>query len=143
METLTTKKSRPTRNAAARTTASDFHRPGSGLSATGAAAGGVEADGFFIGDLLKVGPRRLRYILHCAAVTLTRKVHPVTLSQLSRILLVFGGFLTMVLSASPADRAKVILLGTGTPIPDPTSSGPSVAIVVNGQAYLFDAGAGE
>jgi ribonuclease BN (tRNA processing enzyme) len=66
----------------------------------------------------------------------------VTLSQFSRILLVFGGSLTMALPASPADRAKVILLGTGTPIPDPTSSGPSVAIVVNGQAYLFDAGAG-
>jgi ribonuclease Z len=66
----------------------------------------------------------------------------VTLSQLSRILLVFGGSLAMTLSASPADRAKVILLGTGTPVPDPTSSGPSVAIVVNGQAYLFDAGAG-
>jgi ribonuclease BN (tRNA processing enzyme) len=66
----------------------------------------------------------------------------VTLSQFSRILLVFGGSLTLALPASPADRAKVILLGTGTPIPDPTSSGPSVAIVVNGQAYLFDAGAG-
>jgi ribonuclease Z len=48
----------------------------------------------------------------------------------------------MTLPASPADPAKVIILGTGTPIPDPTSSGPSVAIVVNGQAYLFDAGAG-
>jgi ribonuclease Z len=41
-----------------------------------------------------------------------------------------------------AEPAKVILLGTGTPIPDPTSSGPCVAIVVNGQAYLFDAGVG-
>ena len=44
--------------------------------------------------------------------------------------------------ASPADRAKVIILGSGTPIPDPASSGPSVAVVVNGRAYLFDAGAG-
>jgi ribonuclease BN (tRNA processing enzyme) len=41
-----------------------------------------------------------------------------------------------------AEPAKVILLGTGTPIPDPSSSGPCVAVVVNGQAYLFDAGAG-
>jgi ribonuclease BN (tRNA processing enzyme) len=41
-----------------------------------------------------------------------------------------------------ADPAKVILLGTGTPIPDPSSSGPAVAVVVNGQAYLFDAGPG-
>lgn len=38
--------------------------------------------------------------------------------------------------------AKVVLLGTGTPIPDPDNSGPAVAIVVGGQAYLFDAGAG-
>jgi ribonuclease Z len=50
----------------------------------------------------------------------------------------FGGLLTML----PAETAKVILLGTGTPIPDPASSGPCVAVVVNGQAYLFDAGAG-
>jgi ribonuclease BN (tRNA processing enzyme) len=41
-----------------------------------------------------------------------------------------------------AETAKVIMLGTGTPIPDPSSSGPCVAVVVNGQAYLFDAGAG-
>ncbi len=38
--------------------------------------------------------------------------------------------------------ARLIVLGTGTPIPDPQRSGPSVAIVANGQAYLFDAGAG-
>ncbi|WP_109488663.1 MBL fold metallo-hydrolase [Occallatibacter savannae] len=37
--------------------------------------------------------------------------------------------------------AKVIILGSGTPIPDPTSSGPCVAVVINGQVYLFDAGA--
>jgi len=41
-----------------------------------------------------------------------------------------------------AETAKVIILGSGTPIPDPTSSGPCVAVVVNGQAYLFDAGPG-
>ena len=34
------------------------------------------------------------------------------------------------------------MLGSGTPIPDPASSGPCVAVVVNGQAYLFDAGPG-
>lgn len=45
-------------------------------------------------------------------------------------------------AASGAEEAKVILLGTGTPIPDPSSSGPSVAVVANGQAYLFDAGPG-
>lgn len=44
--------------------------------------------------------------------------------------------------APGAESAKVIILGSGTPIPDPLSSGPCVAVVVNGQAYLFDAGPG-
>lgn len=64
------------------------------------------------------------------------------LSKLSRILILLAGFLTVAPPASPADRAKVIILGSGTPIPDPASFGPSVAVVVNGQAYLFDAGPG-
>ena len=38
--------------------------------------------------------------------------------------------------------ARLVLLGTGTPIPDPERSGPSLAIVVNGSSYLFDAGPG-
>jgi ribonuclease BN (tRNA processing enzyme) len=41
-----------------------------------------------------------------------------------------------------SDRARVILLGCGTPIPDPAASGPAVAVIVNEDAYLFDAGAG-
>jgi ribonuclease BN (tRNA processing enzyme) len=44
--------------------------------------------------------------------------------------------------ALSADSARLVMLGSGTPIPDPQSSGPAVAIVVQGQAYLFDAGAG-
>ena len=38
--------------------------------------------------------------------------------------------------------AQVVILGTGTPNPDPDRSGPAVAVVVNGTAYLVDAGAG-
>lgn len=38
--------------------------------------------------------------------------------------------------------SKIILLGTGTPNPDPDRFGPSVAIFVNGLLYLVDAGAG-
>lgn len=34
------------------------------------------------------------------------------------------------------------MLGTGTPNPDPERSGPAVAVVVNGSAYLVDAGTG-
>ena len=50
-----------------------------------------------------------------------------------------AGLSRMALAAEPA---AVIVLGSGTPIADPRSSGPAVAIVVHGQAYLFDAGAG-
>ena len=37
---------------------------------------------------------------------------------------------------------SVVILGTGNPNPDPDRSGPAVAVVVNGTAYLVDAGAG-
>ena len=40
------------------------------------------------------------------------------------------------------DAARVVLLGTGTPIPDPERSGPGLAIVVKGTSYLVDAGPG-
>lgn len=39
-------------------------------------------------------------------------------------------------------KTKVILLGTGTPIPDADRSGPAVAIVVNNTPYLVDSGTG-
>ena len=39
-------------------------------------------------------------------------------------------------------QTKVILLGTGTPNPDPERAGSAVAIVVNNNAYLIDFGAG-
>lgn len=48
-------------------------------------------------------------------------------------------------TASPpprASRTTVIVLGSGTPIPDPERFGPAVAIVVDSVTYLFDAGSG-
>jgi ribonuclease BN (tRNA processing enzyme) len=61
----------------------------------------------------------------------------------SRLALVF---LQLVLGPAPLlaqpARTQIVLLGTGTPIPDPDRSGPGVAIVVDSVAYLFDAGAG-
>lgn len=42
----------------------------------------------------------------------------------------------------PLRAAQLVLLGTGNPNPDPERSGPATAIVVNGHAYLVDAGPG-
>jgi ribonuclease BN (tRNA processing enzyme) len=39
-------------------------------------------------------------------------------------------------------RTQVVLLGTGTPRPEPTRSGPATAIVVGDAAYLVDSGPG-
>ncbi len=46
---------------------------------------------------------------------------------------------------SPAELDKatqVVVLGTGTPIPDPRRAGSSIAVIHKGEAYLFDVGAG-
>jgi len=42
----------------------------------------------------------------------------------------------------PLSKTQVVVLGTGTPIINPDRSGPSVAVVVNGSAYLVDFGPG-
>jgi ribonuclease BN (tRNA processing enzyme) len=46
------------------------------------------------------------------------------------------------LADSNATGTEVILLGTGTPYPDPAASGPATAVVVGGRVFLFDAGSG-
>lgn len=46
------------------------------------------------------------------------------------------------LAVAQSSRTQIVMLGTGTPIPDPDRSGPGVAIVVDSVAYLFDAGTG-
>jgi len=43
---------------------------------------------------------------------------------------------------APAPTTQVVMLGTGTPGPDPDRSGPATAIVVNGAPYLIDFGPG-
>ena len=45
-------------------------------------------------------------------------------------------------AARAAERTQVVLLGTGTPRPDPERSGPSTAIVVGDTPYLVDVGPG-
>ena len=49
--------------------------------------------------------------------------------------------LPALLGAQPS-KTQIVILGTGTPIPDPDRTGPGVAIVVDSVAYLFDAGVG-
>jgi len=44
--------------------------------------------------------------------------------------------------ALASETTKVVLLGTGTPNPEPDRSGPAVAIVVNDTPYLVDFGPG-
>lgn len=39
-------------------------------------------------------------------------------------------------------ETKVVLLGTGTPVPDPDRSGPATAVIVGDSAYLVDFGPG-
>src|SRR5258708_6517087 len=50
------------------------------------------------------------------------------------------------MNTSPSDlkatTTRVILLGTGTPYPDPSASGPATAVVVDGRVLLFDSGPG-
>jgi ribonuclease BN (tRNA processing enzyme) len=42
----------------------------------------------------------------------------------------------------PTAATQIVMLGTGTPRPDPTRSGPATAIVANGTPYLVDFGPG-
>ena len=57
-------------------------------------------------------------------------------------------FLLMLCLHSPGQQVqenkgtRLVLLGTGTPNPVPERSGPSLAIIVNNQAYIVDCGPG-
>ena len=53
-----------------------------------------------------------------------------------------AGLFTPCSTTAQSPRTQIVMLGTGTPIPDPDRSGPGVAIVVDSVAYLFDAGTG-
>ncbi len=50
--------------------------------------------------------------------------------------------LSLCTGTQASDRTKVVLLGTGTPNAYPERSGPAVAIVVDDQSYIVDAGPG-
>jgi ribonuclease BN (tRNA processing enzyme) len=44
--------------------------------------------------------------------------------------------------APPGVQSRLVMLGTGHPVPNPYRFGPGTAVVVNGKSYLFDAGEG-
>jgi ribonuclease BN (tRNA processing enzyme) len=61
------------------------------------------------------------------------------------LLVAFAAVAQQPASQSPKEHksgTRVVLLGTGTPVPDPDRSGPATAIVVGDSAYLVDFGPG-
>ncbi|MFI5246569.1 MAG: MBL fold metallo-hydrolase, partial [Gemmatimonadales bacterium] len=50
--------------------------------------------------------------------------------------------LAPILLLAQTPRTQIVMLGTGTPIPDPDRTGPSVAVIVDSVPYIFDAGTG-
>ena len=45
-------------------------------------------------------------------------------------------------AAGPDDTVRLVMLGTGSPLPDPKAFGPATAIVIGSRILLVDAGAG-
>ena len=58
------------------------------------------------------------------------------------VLLLFAWYVFAQTQGRQTSKTQIVLLGTGTPAPDPEHSGPSTAIVVNGSPYLVDFGTG-
>ena len=66
-------------------------------------------------------------------------------SILAVLMLSLSGTPTRHASQAPtqgAIRTRVVLLGTGTPVPDPDRSGPATVITADYRAYLVDFGPG-
>lgn len=56
---------------------------------------------------------------------------------------IFAALATLFLQPAFArGETQVIILGTGTPVPEADRTGPGVAVITNGEAYVFDAGGG-
>ena len=62
--------------------------------------------------------------------------------MVNRALAVIAIGMFCVIHTWSAPRAQVVLLGTGTPGPDPDRSGPATAIAIDDRAYLVDFGPG-
>src|SRR5436853_4186555 len=66
--------------------------------------------------------------LALSSLSVPTKIHPRSLQQLQ--------------PSATTQRTEIVLLGTGTPYPDPSASGPATAVVFDGRVFVFDAGAG-
>lgn len=60
----------------------------------------------------------------------------------SMVLILCTWFAVSHAQTNATPKTQIVLLGTGTPLPDPEHSGPCTAIVVNGTPYLVDFGTG-
>lgn len=54
---------------------------------------------------------------------------------------ILAGAMALAAVAAQADT-KVVMLGTGTPVPNPDRAGAGVAVIHDGEAYVFDIGGG-
>ena len=70
-----------------------------------------------------------RYLNMLVAFTIAATLAPVAVAQ-------------QIATPTQGQGARLVILGTGTPNADPVRSGPAVAVVAGGQAYLVDAGPG-
>src|SRR3954469_20662631 len=69
--------------------------------------------------------------------------NPMNFTLPKRTLLFTAAIILCATTARSQDtKTQLVILGTGTPIINPDRSGPSVAVVVNGSAYLVDFGPG-
>jgi ribonuclease BN (tRNA processing enzyme) len=75
--------------------------------------------------MIQASQLRAALSIVCAAVTVTA---PVTAGSQA--------------AAARHTTTSVVLLGTGTPVPDPRTAGPSTAVVFGKRLFIFDAGAG-
>lgn len=58
------------------------------------------------------------------------------------ILSIYSSTFTVDTFAADNSATRVVILGTGTPVPIADRTGPGVAVITNGEAYVFDAGGG-
>ncbi len=78
----------------------------------------------------------------CPPENMVENVKGILAVALVMVWLVRGGGVAQEKVTGDATGTQVVVLGTGTPLADPERSGPAVAVVVNGSAYLVDCGPG-